>query len=364
MGIRFGEGDMKIQELVAVAMDNKASDIFIVAGCPLSIKVNNELRRVDDINLKREETEQLVDEIYALSLHHTKANLTVKGDDDFSFAIPNVARFRVNVFMQRGSMAAVLRIVRFDIPSAKELSIPEEILKFSRINKGLVIISGPAGSGKSSTLAVLLDEINRSRHAHIVTLEDPIEYLHRHNLSIVSQREISSDCESTASALRAALRQAPDVLFIGEMRDLETISLAMTAAETGHLVFSTLHTLGAANTVDRIVDVFPPLQQQQVRVQLSMVLQAVISQQLLRTKEGSLLPVFEIMTNATAIRNQIREGKTHQLNNTIVASSDEGMVSMDSMILDLVKKNIVEESEALSHSFDPAIMKKRIKEMR
>jgi len=355
---------MTIQDLVSIAMGKNASDIFIVAGCPLSIKVNNRLQRVDDVELKKEDTERIIDEIYALAVSHSRDTLNARGDDDFSFSIKNTARFRVNVFLQRGSLAAVLRIVRFDIPSAKELSIPEEIMRFSKINKGLVIISGPAGSGKSSTLAVLLDEINRTRSGHIVTLEDPIEYLHRHNKSIVSQREISSDCESTASALRAALRQAPDVLFIGEMRDLETISLAMTAAETGHLVFSTLHTLGAANTVDRIVDVFPPLQQQQVRVQLAMVLQAVISQQLLRTVDGNLTPVFEIMTNATAVRNQIREGKTHQLNNTIIASVDEGMISMDSMILDLVKRNIVDETEALSHCFDAAILKKRIKELR
>jgi twitching motility protein PilT len=355
---------MTIQELVRIAMEKGASDIFIVAGCPLSIKVNNLLERIDKHSLKKEDSKRLVDEIYALSNVHTNTTLASKGDDDFSFSIPEVARFRVNVFMQRGSLAAVLRIVRFDIPSAKELGIPDDILRFAKITKGLIIISGPAGSGKSSTLAVLLDEINRNRSVHIVTLEDPIEFLHRHNKSIVSQREISSDCESTASALRAALRQAPDVIFIGEMRDLDTISLAMTAAETGHLVFSTLHTLGAANTVDRIVDVFPPMQQQQVRVQLSMVLQAVISQQLLRTKTSNLVPVFEVMTNATAIKNQIREGKTHQLNNTIISSIDEGMVSMDSMILDLVRNDIVDETEALAHSFDPAIMKKRIKELR
>ena len=226
---------MTIQDLVSIAMGKNASDIFIVAGCPLSIKVNNRLQRVDDVELKKEDTERIIDEIYALAVSHSRDTLNTRGDDDFSFSIKNTARFRVNVFLQRGSLAAVLRIVRFDIPSAKELSIPEEIMRFSKINKGLVIISGPAGSGKSSTLAVLLDEINRTRSGHIVTLEDPIEYLHRHSQSIVSQREISSDCESTASALRAALRQAPDVLFIGEMRDLETISLAMTEIGRAHV---------------------------------------------------------------------------------------------------------------------------------
>lgn len=226
----------------------------------------------------------------------------------------------------------------------------------------MVIISGPAGSGKSSTVATLIDKINQTRQAHIVTIEDPIEFLYTHNQSVVSQREIGTDCTSTTSTLKAALRQAPDVLFFGEMRDLDTISLAITAAETGHLVFSTLHTLGAANTVDRIIDVFPPSQQQQIRVQLSMTLQAVISQQLIQDKEGKLLPVFEVMNATPAVKNLIREGKTHQLINAISSSVNEGMISMDAMLVDLVKSGKISTQEALDHAFDPIIIKKRLTE--
>lgn len=353
---------MTIQELLKKALDENASDIFIIAGCPTSFKINNMLVPVSSVNNRREDTEEIVHAIYAVSSDRSMEILNAKGDDDFSFSLPNIARFRVNVYRQRGSLAAVLRVVRYDIPNYKELGIPEQIMNFAKTNKGLVIVSGPAGSGKSSTMAVLLDYINKHRNAHIVTIEDPIEFLHRHDKSIVSQREISTDTESMASALRAALRQSPDVLFVGEMRDLETISLAITAAETGHLVFSTLHTLGAANTVDRIIDVFPPLQQQQMRVQLAMVLEAVISQQLLKTVDGKLIPAFEVMINTPAVRNQIRDGKTHQLNNTIASSLDEGMVSMDSMLLDLVKSKKISEAEAISHSFDANLFKKRIKE--
>lgn len=351
---------MNILELVRIAMENHASDIFIVAGTTLTIKVNNELMQVNADMLKRADTKILIDEIYAMSDNRSQEHLVKIGDDDFSFSIPTMARFRVNVYSQRNSLAAVLRIVRFDIPKAEDMGIPPEIMRFSTLTKGLVIISGPAGSGKSSTMAVILDAINQSRKAHIITIEDPIEYLHHHINSIVSQREITTDCDSTASALKAALRQAPDVLFIGEMRDLETISLAMTAAETGHLVFSTLHTLGASNTIDRIIDVFPSLQQQQIRVQLAMVLQAVISQQLVRAKDGSLIPVFEVMANTPAVRNQIREGKTHQLNNTISSSTEDGSITMDSMLVDLVRSGRIDVAEALSKSFDPRSLQKQL----
>jgi twitching motility protein PilT len=353
---------MNIQEIIQSAILAKASDIFIVAGCPIEIKVNNKLTPLTQEKTLPVSSENLINEIYVLAHRSTKDTLNNQGDDDFSFSIPHLARFRVNVYRQRGSLAAVLRIVKFDIPNAEDLHIPSEILQFANMRKGLVIISGPAGSGKSTTVATLIDHINKSRQAHIVTIEDPIEFLYAHNQSVVSQREIGTDCASTSSALKAALRQAPDVLFVGEMRDLDTISLAITAAETGHLVFSTLHTLGAANTVDRIIDVFPPSQQQQIRVQLSMTLQAVISQQLISDKEGQLIPVFEVMNSTPAVRNLIREGKTHQLMNAISSSINEGMISMDTMLGNLVKSGKITSQEALNHSFDPSLLKKRMAE--
>ncbi|MEI7668005.1 MAG: PilT/PilU family type 4a pilus ATPase [Erysipelotrichaceae bacterium] len=351
---------MAIQTLIELAVEKKASDIFIVAGCPVEIKVNNTLIPITETACSAFETDAYIAELYDLSRHRSMDNIFKEGNDDFSFSLATLARFRVNVFRQRGSLAAVLRIVRFTIPTAKELHIPAEVTQFASLRKGLVIISGPAGSGKSSTLATLIDQINHHRSAHIVTIEDPIEFLHKHNKSIVSQREIGTDCFSTSVALKAALRQAPDVIFIGEMRDLDTIALAITAAETGHLVFSTLHTLGASNTIDRIIDVFPASQQTQIRVQLAMVLQAVISQQLVHTLDNQLLPVFEIMVNSNAIRNQIREGKTHQLANTIASSKEDGMVSMDTMLYDLVVSGKIDASEALVHSFDTVAMQKKL----
>ncbi len=353
------EVKMNIQEIVKKAVELEASDIFIVAGSTIAYKVKNRVTRLEGETLMPEHCKMMVNELYYLAHNRSMEKLEQKGDDDFSFSLTHLARLRVNVYHQRNSLAAVIRIVQFDIPKADELQIPKEITRFAELTKGLVIISGPAGAGKSSTLAVLLDLINKNRSGHIVTIEDPIEYLHRHEQSIVTQREIGSDCDSSASALKSALRQAPNVLFISEMRDLETISLAITAAETGHLVFSTLHTLGAANTIDRMVDVFPASQQQQIRLQLSMVLEAVISQQLIRQKNGDLVPVFEVMTNSLAVRNQIRESKTHQLKNTIASSASEGMISMDTMLMELLKKDLITLDEALLHSFDSELFLKK-----
>ena len=323
------EVSMNVQEIVKKAVELNASDIFFVAGSSIAYKVKNEVNRYDDEVLTPEHCQMMVNELYHLASDRNMERLDKKGDDDFSSSLAHLARLRVNVYHQRNSLAAVIRIVQFDIPTASEMNIPKEITRFSELTKGLVIISGPAGACKSSTLAILLDLINQKQSGHIVTIEDPIEYLHRHQKSIVTQREVGSDCETSASALKSALRQSPKVLFISEMRDLETIALAITAAETGHLVFTTLHTLGAANTIDRMVDVFPATQQQQIRLQLSMVLEAVISQQLIRLKNDELFPIFEVMTNSLAVRNQIRDAKTHQLKNTIASSSSEGMISMD-----------------------------------
>lgn len=238
------------------------------------------------------------------------------GDDNFSFAIPGLSRFRVSAYKQRGALSVVIRIISFSLPNPTEIGIPQRIIDFSNFSKGLVLVTGTAGSGKSTTLACIIDAINHHYRKHIITLEDPLEFLYRHDLSIISQREINVDTESYVTALRASLRQSPDVILLGEMRDYETMQVAMTAAETGHLIFSTLHTIGAASTTDRIIDVFPPNQQHQIAVQLSMVLQAVISQQLVPTIDGKMIPVFEIMTVTPAIRNMIRDNQDHPSNAT------------------------------------------------
>ncbi len=251
-----------------------------------------------------------------------------------------------------------MRVIAFSLPDPEQLGIPDIILRLGGRPKGLIVVTGPAGSGKSTTLACIIDRINQTRNSHVVTLEDPIEYLHRHGKSIISQREISIDTESYAVALRAALRQAPDVILLGEMRDYETISIAMTAAETGHLVISTLHTLGAVNTIDRIVDAFPPSQQGQIRVQLSMVLQAVVSQQLISCKDGRVVPAFEIMLCNPAIRTMIRESKTHQIDSAIFSSSGEGMVGMDTSLMRLYEQGMISSEEALLHSASPDLLKK------
>ena len=282
------------------------------------------------------------------------------GDDDFSFSIVGMGRFRCNAYKQRGSLAAVLRVVAFELPDYRNLGIPQTVIDLSRRKKGLVLITGSAGSGKSTTLSCIINEINLTRNSHIITIEDPIEYLHKHRKSIVSQREVSHDTEGYVEALRAALRQAPNVILLGEMRDFETIATAMTAAETGQLVLSTLHTVGASNTVDRIIDVFPPNQQQQIRVQLSMVLQAVVSQQLIPGLDGKLVPAFEIMLVTPAIRNMIREAKVHQIDNVLYSSAGEGMVAMDSDILRLYKEGRISRENALLYAVSPETLSRKL----
>ena len=283
------------------------------------------------------------------------------GDDDFSLSIPGLSRFRVNTYHQRGSMAAVVRVVLFEIPPYQSIGIPDEVIRVVEKSNGMVLVTGPAGGGKSTTLACMIDAINRTRNCHIITLEDPIEYLHRNHQSILSQREIALDTESYITALRACLRQAPDVIFLGEMRDFETIKTAMTAAETGHLLISTLHTVGAVNTIDRIIDVFPPHQQQQIRVQLSMLLHSVVSQQLLPDVNGELLPAFEIMHVNSAIRNMIREGKTYQIDSVIQTSAEEGMMSMDLYLFNLVKAGRIRADAAMIHAAHPEQLARRLK---
>ncbi len=347
------------EQILKLAAEKEASDIFIIAGLPVSLKVNNQIERFGEERLMPEDTERIIHEIYGLGQRSPDRALHT-GDDDFSFSLHGLSRYRVSVYRQRGSLAAVVRVIVFSLPDPSVLGIPEIVLALGNKPKGMVLVTGPAGSGKSTTLACIIDIINKTRNAHVVTLEDPIEYLHRHEQSIISQREIVTDTETYAVALRAALRQAPDVILLGEMRDHETISIAMTAAETGHLVISTLHTMGATNTIDRIIDAFPPNQQGQIRVQLSMVLQGVVSQQLITTQDKKVVPAFEVMLVNTAIRNMIRESKTHQIDTAIFSGMNEGMISMDSSLLQLYEKGVVTAEEILTHSMSPDMLQKKM----
>ncbi len=345
------------KELLQKAVAQKASDIFIVTGHPASMRVNHALLRVDDQRLMPQDTEKLIREIYGLA-ERTMDQLWETGDDDFSFPIPGVSRFRASAYKQRGSLSIVIRLIATSLPDPGTIGIPESIISLGRFSKGLVLVTGPAGSGKSTTLACIIDYINRTQEKHIITLEDPLEFLHRHNRSIVSQREINTDTENYETALRAALRQSPDVILLGEMRDYETMQAAVTAAETGHLVFSTLHTTGSAKAVDRIIDVFPPNQQRQIADQLSLVLQAVVSQQLIPTVQGTLIPAFELMTATPDIRSMIRGKKIPQIDGRIYSSpgTNQEMFSMDNSLLKLYNDGMISASTALEHATVPRLL--------
>ena len=338
-----------------------ASDIFVVAGRQLSCKKGGRIEPASEERLMPADTERLIREIYDLAEGRDISRFLSRGDDDFSFAVPGLSRFRVSAYLQRGSMAAVIRVITFELPDPRALGIPAAVTALGNLPRGLVLVTGPAGSGKSTTLACIIDYINETQEKHIITMEDPLEFLHRHKKSIVSQREISSDTESYVVALRASLRQSPDVILLGEMRDFETISIAMTAAETGHLVLSTLHTPGAASTVDRIIDVFPPSQQRQIAVQLSTTLQAVVSQQLIPSADGaSMAAAFEMMTVTPAIRNMIRENKIPQIDGTIYSSASDTMFSMDSSLAALCRSGRISREEALAHASNPEMLKRKL----
>lgn len=349
-----------LEEVLKKAVQDSASDIFIIAGGNLSYKVDGEIRPMDNsMKLTPEETSYFIDEIYSYA-KRSKDLFLQKGDDDFSFAIDSLARFRVNTYMQRGSQATVIRVVAFSIPDHRQLGIPDDVVELSRLQHGMIVISGTAGSGKSTTQACIIDAINENREAHIITLEDPIEYLHKNKKSIVSQREIAIDTDNYLTGLRACLRQAPDVILLGEMRDAETIRTAMTAAETGHLVIATLHTKGAVNTIDRIVDSFPADQQDQIKIQLSLVLDCIVSQQLLPCSSGGMVPALEIMKTVPAISNMIRDSKNYQIDNVIQTSGNMGMVSMDQYIVNLVQKGLISDETALMNCMNPEQVKRKI----
>ena len=348
-----------IKHYLERAVQEDASDIFIIAGKVLSKKKDGVIVPMSDERLMPDVTEVMIRDLYAMAKRHIDEKVT-EWDDDFSLSLPGTARFRVNVFQQRGSLASVIRVVNYGIPDWQEYGIPAEVMRIAEQKRGMVLVTGPAGSGKSTTLACIVEKINETRNAHIITIEDPIEYLHQNKMGIVSQRELYTDTDSYVTALRASLRQMPDVILLGEMRDLDTIQTAMTAAETGHLVLSTLHTLGAVNTVDRIIDVFPPAQQQQIRVQLAQVLKTVVSQQLVPTTKGSVVPAVEIMHLNTAIRTMIRDNRVHQMDTVIQTSGAEGMCTMDDSILRLYKAGTISREAALNASPNAEQLKRKL----
>ena len=351
---------MNVKEILEKAVYNGAADIFIVAGLPVSYRIGGVIVRESEEKLVPTQTYELLEQIYEFNKDTDMNKLIAKGDDDFSFAVAGLSRFRVNAYKQRGTLSAVIRVITFSLPSPEELGIPKSIIETGDLGKGLVLVTGPAGSGKSTTLACVIDYINKNKQKHIITLEDPIEYLHRHDQSIVSQREINVDTESYVTALRASLRQSPDVILLGEMRDYETISVAMTAAETGHLIYSTLHTLGAANTIERIIDVFPASEKSQIAMQLSMVLQTVVSIQLVPDVDGHQIAAFEIMNVTPAIRNMIRENKIPQIDGMLYAANKEDMISMDSSLLQLYKNGRITKETAIEYATNPEMLKKKL----
>ena len=347
-----------VKQILTDAVKQGASDIFLVSGAKLAYKTDGRVTPCGDHHLMPDDTKAAVFEIFKLAGLDIKSPDDLKNEMDFSFSIAGTGRFRANIYRQRGSFSAVLRCVPFELPDYRKLGIPDAVMSLADTKSGIVLVTGAAGNGKSTTLSCMIDKINSSSEGHIITIEDPIEFLHKHNKCIISQREINIDTESYIDALRAALRQSPNVIFVGEMRDFETINIAMTAAETGQLVLSTLHTNGAANTVDRIIDVFPTNQQHQIRVQLSMVLKAVVTQQLVPAAAGGLVPAFEIMNVNSAIRTMIREQKTHQIET--ILQSEAGMQTMDSSLLKLFRDGVITGETAVEYSYNPELMTKRI----
>jgi len=350
---------MNIESFLQDAVERKASDVYIMEGKPVTLKINGSLYEWNDEALRPEQTEQIVRNLYELAANRD-FSLLQDGDDDFAVVLRDVSRFRVNVYRQSLSYASVIRTIPVGIPDPEKINIPDTIIKLADFTRGIILFTGTTGSGKTTSLACLIDRINSTRQNHIVTIEDPIEYRHEKKQSLISQRELSSDTESFMSALRAAMRQAPDVILVGEMRDQETIGAAITAAETGHLVISTLHTMGAASTIDRIIDSFPGNQQNQIRAQLSMTLQAVVSQQLIPTLDKKLRPAFEIMVVNSAIRNLIRENKVFQIENIIQTSVSSGMQTMDMSLFELFKKKIISRENALIYSVNQQQMHSRL----
>ena len=347
-----------IEEILREAKDAGASDVHLTVGIPPKMRVNGNLITMNYPKMLPADTLEVVLEIMK---PNQREKFDERGEYDMSFSIPDLGRYRVNAYRQRGSVAMAFRLVGTKIPAPEELGVPDSVIDLYQRKRGLILVTGPTGSGKSTTLAAIIDKINNNRDAHVITLEDPIEYLHQHKMAMVNQREIGLDSENYANALRAALREDPDVILVGEMRDFETISVAITAAETGHLVLSTLHTIGAASTVDRVIDVFPPHQQQQIRVQFANVLEAVVSQQLIPTADGrGRVAAFEVLHANHAVRNLIREGKSHQLASVMQTNRKLGMITLDEAIIQLFYEGKIDRDLAVQFAQDPDGMENKI----
>lgn len=348
-----------VEEILQTAKEAGASDVHLTVGIPPKMRVHGNLITMD--SFPRMMPADTLDILVSIMTEVQRERFEERGEYDMSFSIQNCGRYRLNAYKQRGSVAMAFRLVGTQVPSPEELGVPGSVIDLYQRKRGLILVTGPTGSGKSTTLAAIIDKVNNNRDAHVITLEDPIEYLHQHKLSMVNQREIGIDSDSYANALRAALREDPDVILVGEMRDFETISVAITAAETGHLVLSTLHTIGAASTVDRVIDVFPPHQQQQIRVQLANVLEAVISQQLIPTSDGrGRVAAFEVMHANHAVRNLIREGKSHQLASVMQTNRKIGMLTMDDAITQLYYSGKIDRENAIQFAQDPDGMQNKL----
>jgi twitching motility protein PilT len=343
--------DFDFADVLIEVMERGASDLHMTAGSPPMVRERGKLSALDYPVMTPTAVRETV---YSILSNDQRQKLETDWQIDLAYSIPGRARFRVNAYFQRASLGAAFRLIPQDMPKLEELGLPPTIREFTKKPRGFVLVTGPTGSGKSTTLAAMIDLINKERAEHIMTIEDPIEFLHRHQRCIINQREVGADAKTFSLALKAALRQDPDVILVGEMRDLDTISTALTAAETGHLVFATLHTQDTAQTIDRIVDVFPPTQQHQVRVQLSVALQGIVTQQLLPTADGtSRVAATEVLVPTSAVRNLIREGKTHQVYSTLQTGASHGMQTMDASLADLVRRNKITRELAESRSSSP-----------
>jgi twitching motility protein PilT len=357
--------DVHIDDLLRLVVQRNASDLHLCVGVPPVLRIDGQLYRTNFQPATPKQTQRLIYEILTDEQIQRFENTL---ELDFSYSLQDIARFRVNVFKERGSIAAAFRLIPRRIPTVRELELPVILEEIVTRPRGLILVTGPTGHGKSTTLAAMINHLNTTKSLHIITIEDPIEYLHQHNKCIINQRELGEDTKSFPAALRSALREDPDVILVGEMRDPETIAIAITAAETGHLVLSTLHTNSAAETIDRIIDVFPPNQQPQIRVQLSMNLVAVISQQLLSRAPGAprnplgggRIAAVEIMIANPAIRNLIREGKTHQIPSMIQTGAAEGMQTMDQALRDLYVRGLITYETAMERAHNPEELKKLI----